>query len=603
MPVEQLTNGQTATLTSPISSHVAGATVTIGVDAIIGVADTRQMRVEIGRELFLVTAGMGTLSMTATAAVEGTTPSAHDAGVAVVQVVTAAGISNLQTLPTNHGHSSTIGDGGNLRGIQNGYAPLDSGLLVPIANIPTGTTSTTVALGNDSRFPTSSEKTALAGTSGTAVSGANKLVDNADPRNTDSRTPTVHAIGGAAHTGSLAHSSLSGLTSGDPHTQYQQESEKGAVSGYASLDSSTLVPKAQLGSGTADNTTYLRGDGTWNTPSAGASTSFAGARVYNTANISVSSGGSGTTLTFDTERYDTDAFHSTSSNTSRLTVPSGKGGKYHMEGHAQFASGTTGERELRVLLNGATIIAVNTEQGLIAENVTVHVSTDYELAVGDYVELVAFQDGIGSLNVLAAGNYSPEFSCSLWGAGGLINPMTTTDDIIVGGASGAPTRVAKGSNNTVWGVNGSGTLGYKADPSGAFSGVRLTKSGTQSVNSASFTDVTFDGETFDTDAYHSLVSNTGRITFPTTGYYNIGGTINFQNDTGGSYRIAAIAINGGVQSRHDQGPGGASNNWNISTETLYYATAGDYATLQFYQDRGSAVNVGTASIFWAYRVG
>ena len=34
------------------------------------------------------------------------------------------------------------------KGAANGYAPLDSGLLVPIANIPTGTTGTTVALGN-----------------------------------------------------------------------------------------------------------------------------------------------------------------------------------------------------------------------------------------------------------------------------------------------------------------------------------------------------------------------------------------------------------------------------------------------------------------------
>ena len=35
-----------------------------------------------------------------------------------------------------------------------------------------------------------------------------------------------------------------------------------------------------------------------------------------------------TTLTFDTETFDTDAFHSTVTNTSRITIPSGKGGYY-----------------------------------------------------------------------------------------------------------------------------------------------------------------------------------------------------------------------------------------------------------------------------------
>lgn len=42
------------------------------------------------------------------------------------------------------------------------------------------------------------------------------------------------------------HSQLSGLTTGDDHTQYQKESEKGVVNGYASLDASGDVPDAQI---------------------------------------------------------------------------------------------------------------------------------------------------------------------------------------------------------------------------------------------------------------------------------------------------------------------------------------------------------------------
>jgi hypothetical protein len=38
------------------------------------------------------------------------------------------------------------------KGSASGYAPLNSSSQVPIANLPTGTTSSTVVVGNDGRF-------------------------------------------------------------------------------------------------------------------------------------------------------------------------------------------------------------------------------------------------------------------------------------------------------------------------------------------------------------------------------------------------------------------------------------------------------------------
>ncbi len=54
-----------------------------------------------------------------------------------------------------------------------------------------GTGSTHAAAGDDSRFPTSGEKNALAGTSGTPGSG-NKYVTDGDARMTNARTPSAH---------------------------------------------------------------------------------------------------------------------------------------------------------------------------------------------------------------------------------------------------------------------------------------------------------------------------------------------------------------------------------------------------------------------------
>ena len=47
--------------------------------------------------------------------------------------------------------------------------------------------------------------------------------------------------------------------------------------------------------------------------------------VYNNANISIATG-TNTALTFNSERYDNAAMHSTSSNTQRITAPTGGGG-------------------------------------------------------------------------------------------------------------------------------------------------------------------------------------------------------------------------------------------------------------------------------------
>lgn len=66
---------------------------------------------------------------------------------------------------------------------------------------------------------------------------------------------------------------------------------KAVASGYASLDSSTLIPTAQHGTGTADTTTFLRGDRSWAVPPGGGT----GASL---TRIAGSSGAAGADLTW-----------------------------------------------------------------------------------------------------------------------------------------------------------------------------------------------------------------------------------------------------------------------------------------------------------------
>jgi len=131
-------------------------------------------------------------------------------------------------------------------------------------------------------------------------------------------------------------------------------------------------------------------------------------RVYNSANISLTSGVV-TALTFDTETSDT-GMHSTSVNTSRITVPSDGAGWYSIGGCVRFAANTTGYREIKITANGTTDLAVmRVPNSGATDDVRVTIHTEIPLAVGDYVELNATQNSGGALNVLGGFLYSPMF--------------------------------------------------------------------------------------------------------------------------------------------------------------------------------------------------
>jgi hypothetical protein len=156
-------------------------------------------------------------------------------------------------------------------------------------------------------------------------------------------------------------------------------------------DDATLVPDASTATGLA-----------WQIQPA--------ARVYNNAAIDPAPGG-WVTLTFNTERFDTDAMHSTSTNTGRLTVPTGGDGLYLIGGNLELDSGGgtgSSDKGIRILLNGTTPIAVNFNE-MISTGVdtVIAISTVYALTAKDYVELQVYTEG--DVNVLADGNFSPEF--------------------------------------------------------------------------------------------------------------------------------------------------------------------------------------------------
>lgn len=111
-----------------------------------------------------------------------------------------------------------------------------------------------------------------------------------------------------------------------------------------------------------------------------------GVKAMLSANVSVAAN-TATAINFNQESFDDEAYHSTSSLMSRLTVPAGRAGKYLVVAHVVFADAAESARTVQVRRNGSAIEAEATlvEAG---NGTTVSVSTIVALSAGDYVETV-----------------------------------------------------------------------------------------------------------------------------------------------------------------------------------------------------------------------
>jgi hypothetical protein len=162
--------------------------------------------------------------------------------------------------------------------------------------------------------------------------------------------------------------------------------------------SSTANTNTRLGIGTTGQVlTVAGGVPSWATP---AGSAFVGCRITQAVGGNQSIANSTfTDITFDDETYDTDAFHDNVTNNARITIPSGKGGKYQLNGHVEFgASNTTGTRNIRILKNNTDTITI-TRMPSPNGDCNTEVNTVAILNAGDYITLQVFQTSGGNVDV------------------------------------------------------------------------------------------------------------------------------------------------------------------------------------------------------------
>lgn len=127
------------------------------------------------------------------------------------------------------------------------------------------------------------------------------------------------------------------------------------------------------------------------------------ARMRQTATQTLTNGVYGA-VTFTAEDFDSANGHSTSTNTSRYTAQSGWDGVYRLMGGLAFVSNATGNRGCHWRKNGTALAASDLMLPACGGGSATRIpaqSIDVDLAVGDYIELWAFQGSGGNLDTVS----------------------------------------------------------------------------------------------------------------------------------------------------------------------------------------------------------
>ena len=186
-------------------------------------------------------------------------------------------------------------------------------------------------------------------------------------------------------------------------------------------------------------------------------------------------------------------------------------------------------------------------------------------------------------------------------------------DLIVATGNDSPNRLAVGANDTVLTADSSAATGLKwaAPATGTtYVGCAAFRNANLSVTKNTNTLLTLPSEQFDTDGFHSTVTNTGRFTIPTgkAGKYNLTASVSF--DTAVTEQAwLMLYVNGAVTTaaaaglsngRFQEFPGTANTDF-IAGSVTYSFSAGDYAEVYvFHNGTTTPINVDTARVTFDY---
>jgi hypothetical protein len=198
-------------------------------------------------------------------------------------------------------------------------------------------------------------------------------------------------------------------------TGAEQTVNKNAANGYAGLNGSTRVSTAQLGSGTTDATTYLRGDGAWTAAPVISVAAKTGVVTLVKADVGLGN-------------VDNTADTAKPVSTAQQTALDGKTSVINGGGETYFDAGNSGTAKTLDLVNG------NVQKLTLTGNCTITLTGPTTGAFRSLLLLV-FQDNVGTRTITWPGSVK-------WGTAGaptLSTGVTKMDKILLDTVDGGTT--------------------------------------------------------------------------------------------------------------------------------------------------------------------